>query len=58
MNSSVDFKDIFNQIEEYRSHINKLHNLEDILLIGIIGVISDAETWDQMFLVCKIKRDF
>lgn len=58
MNSSVNFKDIFGQIEDHRSHINKLHNLEDILLIGIIAVISGAETWDQMFGFAQSKEVF
>jgi hypothetical protein len=36
MNSSDNLKAIFGQIEDHRSHINQLHNLVDILLIGII----------------------
>jgi hypothetical protein len=38
----------FNQVENTRSHINQLHNLVDILLIGIISVICGAETWKQI----------
>ena len=37
MNSSGNLKAIFGQIEDHRSHINQLHNLVDILLIGIIS---------------------
>lgn len=43
MNSSDNLKSIFGQIEDHRSHINQLHNLIDILLIGIIAVNSGAE---------------
>lgn len=39
---------IFSNVEDPRSHINQLHNLVDILLIGIISVICGAETWKQM----------
>lgn len=34
---------IFSNVEDPRSHINQLHNLVDILLIGIISVICGAE---------------
>lgn len=58
MKSSGNLKDIFGQIEDHRSHINKLHNLVDILLIGIIAVISGAETWEQMVRFAKSKEVF
>jgi hypothetical protein len=43
MNKDDKLISIFNQVEDPRSHINKLHNLIDILLIGIISVICGAE---------------
>jgi predicted transposase YbfD/YdcC len=49
---------IFKQIEDPRSHINQLHNLIDILLIGIISVICGAETWKQMVGFAKSKEEF
>ena len=58
MNSSDNLKSIFGQIEDHRSHINQLHNLIDILLIGIIAVISGAETWEQMVRFANSKEDF
>ena len=58
MNSSNNLKVIFGQIEDHRSHINKLHNLIDILLIGIIAVICGAETWEQMVRFANSKEDF
>jgi hypothetical protein len=39
---------IFSNVEDPRSHINQLHDLQDILLIGIISVICGGETWKQM----------
>jgi len=58
MNSSGNLKAIFGQIEDHRSHINQLHNLVDILLIGIISVICGAETWEQMARFGKSKEAF
>jgi predicted transposase YbfD/YdcC len=58
MESSSNLKDIFGQIEDHRSHINQLHNLVDILLIGIVSVISGAETWSQMVGFAKSKEPF
>jgi hypothetical protein len=58
MDSSVNFKSVFGQIQDHRSYTNKLHNLEDMLLIGIIAVISGAETWDQMFGFAQSKEVF
>ena len=49
---------IFGSIEDPRSHINQLHNLVDILLIGIISVISGAETWKQMVEFACSKEEF
>ncbi len=49
---------IFSTIDDPRSHINQLHDLVDILLIGIISVISGAETWEQMVEYARSKEDF
>ena len=58
MERSDNLKDIFSQIEDHRSHINQLHNLIDILLIGIIAVICGAETWEQMVRFATSKEAF
>jgi hypothetical protein len=58
MKSDSKLISIFNQVEDPRSHVNQLHNLIDILLIGIISVISGAETWKQMVGFAKSKEDF
>ena len=55
---SVNLITIFSQIDDHRSHINKLHNLIDILLIGVISVISGAETWEQMVWFSRSKEGF
>jgi len=51
-------RSIFSQIDDPRSDINKLHKLEDILLIGIISVICAADTWKDMETFAKAKEDF
>lgn len=53
-----NFKYIFGQIEDDRSHINRLHNLVDILLIGITSDICGAKTWEQMVVFAKSKETF
>jgi len=58
MRSDSKIISIFKQVEDPRSHINQLHNLIDILLIGIISVICGAETWKQMVGFAKSKEDF
>ncbi len=58
MNKQNKLISIFNQVEDPRSHINQLHNLIDILLIGIISVICGAETWKQMVGFAKSKEEF
>jgi hypothetical protein len=41
---------IFSQVEDPRRDITKLHQLNDILLIGIISVICGADSWNEMEL--------
>ena len=58
MNSDNKLVSIFGSVEDPRSDINKLHNLVDILLIGIISVICGAETWKQMIEFAHSKAKF
>lgn len=58
MKATNRLRSIFGQINDPRSDINKLHQLEDILLIGIISVICAAETWKDMESYAKAKEDF
>ena len=43
MDSESEIISIFKQVEDPKSHINQLYNLIDILLIGMISVICEAE---------------
>jgi len=58
MDTDNKLMSIFGTIDDPRSHINKLHDLVDILLIGIISVICGAETWKQMVEFSNSKEDF
>ncbi len=58
MNNNSELMSIFGSVEDPRSHINQLHDLEDILLIGIISVICGAETWKQMVEFAYSKEGF
>ncbi len=58
MGSKSKLVSIFGKVEDPRSDINKLHDLVDILLIGIISVICGAETWKQMVEFASSKEQF
>ena len=58
MKTTNKLKSLFSSIEDPRSHVNKLHKLEDILLIGIISVICAADTWKNMETYAKAKEEF
>jgi hypothetical protein len=51
-------KSIFGQIDDPRRDLTKLHQLNDILLIGIISVICGADSWNEMELYAQEKEDF
>ena len=58
LKTANELRSIFSQIDDPRSDINKLHKLEDILLIGIISVICAADTWKNMETYAKAKEEF
>lgn len=58
MRTTNDFRSIFSDLDDPRSDINKLHRLDDILLIGIVSVICAADTWKDMETYAKAKEDF
>ena len=58
MDTSNDLVRIFSQIQDPRSHVNKLHNIVDILLIGIVSVLCGAETCLQIKMFAHSKEDF
>ena len=58
LKTTDNFKSIFSNIDDPRSDINKLHRLDDILLIGIIAVICAADTWKDIETYANAKEDF
>lgn len=46
----------FSDLEDKRSHINKLHSLDNILLIAIAAVVCGAQTWKQMQEFAQAKK--
>lgn len=58
MKTTNELRSVFSQIDDPRSDINKLHKLEDILLIGIISVICAADTWKDMESFAKGREGF
>jgi len=57
MKTTSDLRVIFSQLEDPRSDINKLHKLEDILLIGVISVIC-GRYMEKYGDLCQGKRGF
>jgi hypothetical protein len=51
-------KTVFGQIKDFRRSHKRLHDLESILIIGIISVICGAETWNQMEEYAGAKEEF
>jgi len=49
---------IFSKIDDPRRDLTKLHQLNDILLIGIISVICGADTWNEMEIYAQEKESF
>lgn len=52
------FRSYFEQLDDPRSHINKPHNLNDVLIVAVIAVLCGAETWKQMEEFAKSKEKF
>ena len=50
--------DLLGQINDPRRDLGKLHPLTDILLIGILSVISGANTWNEMEDYARAKEEF
>lgn len=51
-------RSIFGQIKDPRRDVTKLHKLDDILLIGIMAVISGAQTWNEIEDYGVVKEEF
>lgn len=58
MKTTNKLRTIFGQIPDFRRPHKQLYDLESILLIGIISVISGAETWNEMEDYALSKEDF
>ena len=56
MNSKL--YDLLGQIDDPRRDLGKLHSLNDILLIGILSVLSGADTWNEMEDYARAKEEF
>ena len=52
------FQSHFGKLKDSRSHINKLHDLTDVLLIVLVAVICGANTWKQMEEFGKAREKF
>jgi len=58
-NMKIDvFNECFSKINDPRSHINKLHELNEILIISVTAVICGADTWKQIEEFAKNKEPF
>lgn len=49
---------VFSQIPDFRRDHKRLHDLEDILLIGIISIICGANSWNEMERYARAKEEF
>jgi predicted transposase YbfD/YdcC len=58
MNTAGKLIAIFGQMDDPRRDLTKLHNLNDILLIGIIAVICGANTWNEIEQYALEKEEF
>jgi hypothetical protein len=56
MKKDNNLNTVFRTLTDPRSHLNKLHPLNDILPIGIVSVLCGAETWKHMVQFAKIER--
>ena len=58
METTNNLRSIFGKIDDPRRDLTKLHELNDLLLIGIISVICGADSWNEMELYAQEKEDF
>lgn len=49
---------IFEQIEDKRRNLSKLHNLNDILFMSVIAVICGADSWNDIEEYCLAKEEW
>lgn len=58
LKTTRNLRSILEQIEDPRRDLTRLHNLNDILLIGIIAVICGADTWNEIEQYALEKEEF
>jgi len=58
LKTTTQLKTIFGQIPDFRRSHKQLHDLESILLIGIISVICGADSWNEMENYARAKEEF
>ena len=54
----MNLRSILEQIDDPRRKLTRLHDLNDILLIGIIAVICGADTWNEIEQYAREKEEF
>ena len=52
------FMDHFKQLTDPRSHINKRHDLHDILFLVVSAILSGAEGWKDIKEFGDVKLDW
>ena len=55
---AIKLSTFFEQLSDPRRDLSKLHSLNDILLIGILSVLSGANTWNEMEAYAISKEEF
>ena len=58
MKTTNKLRTIFGQIPDFRRSHGQLHDLEEILLVGIISVICGADSWNEIEDYAHAKEDF
>ena len=58
LKTTNQLRSVFGQIPDFRRTHKRLHDLEDILLVGIISVISGANSWNEMEDYARSKEEF
>lgn len=58
MRTTNKLRTIFGQIPDFRRSHGQLHDLEEILLVGIISVICGADSWNEIEDYAHAKEDF
>ena len=58
LKTAINLRSILERIDDPRRDLTRLHNLNDILLIGVIAVICGADTWNEIEQYALEKEEF